>query len=80
MENIHLTAIIIAFIFFTVKFLEMRYVDKEPKPLKFLIRDSLIVYICVVFCNFIIEQVSPNMEDIIPTQKVAHVFTDDPAF
>ena len=52
MENIHLTAIIIAFIFFTVKFLEMRYVDKEPKPLKFLIRDSLIVYICVVFCKF----------------------------
>jgi hypothetical protein len=80
MDNIFLIAGIISFIFFIAKLLEMRYVDKESKPLKLLIRDSLIVYMCVVFGDFIVDQVSSNTTDIISTQKVAAVFTDDPTF
>lgn len=80
MDNIFLIAGIISFIFFIVKLLEMRYVDKESKPLKLLIRDSLIVYMCVVFGDFVVDQVSSNTADIISTQKVAAVFTDDPTF
>jgi hypothetical protein len=79
MDNIFLVAGIISVIFFLGKFLEMRYVDKEPKPLKFLVRDSLLVYISVVTGNFVLEQLNPVINEIeIPSAPLA--FTDNPPF
>lgn len=79
MENIFLVAGIISVIFFIGKFLEMRYVDKEPKPLKFLVRDSLLVYISVVTGNFVLEQLNPVIHEMeIPSDPIA--FTDNPPF
>ena len=63
MDNIFLVAGIISVIFFIAKFLEMQYVEKESKPLKVLIRDTLVVYVCVVFGNFISEQLRPVIKD-----------------
>ena len=48
-------ALIIAIVFLVIKFIEMRFIDKESKPLKILIRDSLLVYFSVVFGNFVID-------------------------
>ena len=45
MENIFIIAAIISVIFFIAKFIEMRFLDKDPKPLKLLVRDSLLVYL-----------------------------------
>ena len=59
MDNIFLVAGIISVIFFIAKFLEMRYIDQEPKSLKFLIRDSLLVYVSVVIGIFILDQLKP---------------------
>ena len=79
MDNIFLVAGIISVIFFIVKFLEMRYIDDEPKPLKILVRDSLLVYVSVVTGNFILEQLNPVInESVIPTEPLA--FTDNPPF
>ena len=79
MDNIFLVAGIISVIFFIAKFLEMRYIDKEPKPLKFLIRDSLLVYISVVTGSFIVEQLNPVINETeIPSAPLA--FTDNPPF
>ena len=79
MDNIFLVAGIISVIFFIAKFLEMRYVEKEPKPLKLLIRDSLLVYVSVVFGNFIIQQLKPVINEVeIPNTPLA--FTDNPPF
>ena len=79
MENIFLVAGIISVIFFIGKFLEMRYIDKETKPLKFLIRDTLLVYISVVSGIFIIEQLKPIINETdIPSSPLA--FTDNPPF
>ena len=78
MDNIFLVAGIISVIFFIFKLIEMRYIDKEPKPLKFLIRDSLLVYISVICGNFIIEQLKPVINDIKITDPLA--FTDNPPF
>ena len=64
---------------FIAKFLEMRYIDEEPKPLKLLIRDSLLVYVSVVTGNFIVEQLNPVInETVIPLEPLA--FTDNPPF
>ena len=79
MDNIFLIAGIISVIFFIVKFLEMRYIDDEPKPLKILVRDSLLVYVSVVTGNFILEQLNPVINDsVMPTEPLA--FTDNPPF
>jgi hypothetical protein len=79
MDNIFLVAGIISIIFFVAKFLEMRYVEKESKPLKILIRDALVVYFCVVACIFILEQLTLVIKDtIVPTSTIA--FTDNPLF
>ena len=57
----------------------MRYIDNEPKPLKILVRDTLLVYVSVVCGNFIIDQLQPvlNEADI---QDNPLVFTDNPSF
>ena len=79
MDNIFLIAGIISVIFFIAKFLEMRYVDGEPKPLKFLIRDSLLVYVSVVSGVFILEQLTPVINDTV-TPFTPMAFTDNPPF
>ena len=80
MDNIFVIAGIIAVIFFIVKFLEMRFVDKESKPLKFLVRDTLVVYVSVVAGNFIYEQVTPALEQTVATTISPIAFTDNPPF
>jgi hypothetical protein len=79
MDNIFLAAGIISVIFFISKFLEMKYVDKEPKPLKILIRDSLLVYVSVIFGYFILEQLKPVINDI-EIHSAPLAFTDNPPF
>ena len=78
MENIFLIAGIVSIIFLIAKFIEMRFIEKENKPLKFLIRDSLIVYISVISGFFIINQVEPIIEGTQISSPV--VFTDNPSF
>ena len=79
MDNIFLVAGIISVIFFIGKFLEMRYIDNDIKPLKFLIRDSLLVYVSVVAGSFILVQLKPVINDIdISVNPLA--FTDDAPF
>ena len=56
MESIFMIAAVVSIIFFIMKFIEMRFIEKENKPLKFLIRDALLVYFSVVFGYFIFEQ------------------------
>jgi hypothetical protein len=79
MDNIFLIAAIISVIFFIGKFLEMRYVDKEPKPLKLLMRDSLLIYISVIFGLFIIDQLKPVINETI-VHSAPMAFTDNPPF
>ena len=79
MDNIFFVAGFISVIFFIAKFLEMRYIEKETKPLKFIIRDTLVVYISVVAGNFVIEQLSPVVKDIVP-ESVPMAFTDNAPF
>ena len=79
MNNIFLVAGIISVIYFIGKFLEMRYIDNEPKPLKILVRDTLLVYVSVFCGNFIIEQLQPVLNEV-DIQDNPMVFTDNPSF
>ena len=55
----------------------MRVVLKENKPLKTLLRDSLLVYLSVISGEFLIDQLSP-LADGISSQP--NVFINDPEF
>ena len=79
MTSIFVIAAVISITFLVAKFLEMRYIEKESKPLKFLIRDALLVYFSVILANFIIEQVNPIMAGG-SNKKITPVFTDNLAF
>ena len=78
MENIFVTAGIISIVYFTFRFIVMRFVEKENKPLKVLVSDSLLVYFSVIVGYFVIEQVNPVIENV--SDKNIHVFTDNPGF
>jgi len=80
MDNIFVVAGIIAIIFFIAKFLEMRFIEKESKPLKFLIRDTLVVYVSVVAGNFVYEQVTPALSESAITSSAPIAFTDEAPF
>ena len=80
MENIFIVASLIAFFYIVIKFIEMRFIEKDNKPLKILIKDTLVVYLCVILGNFIIEQINPSLLGEEATKKVTQVFTDTPGF
>lgn len=80
MDNIFIVAGIISLTFIISKFIEMRFVEKENKPLKLLIRDSLLVYFSVIVANFILEQLNPMMQTAGKAQNVTPIFTDNPGF
>ena len=77
MENIFLISGVISVIFLIMKFIEMRFIEKENKPLKLLIRDAILVYVCALTGLFTVDQLNPviNTEGVSPA-----VFTDNPTF
>ena len=74
-SSIFMLGLIIAIVYLTYKFVEMRFIYKETKPLKDLVRESLVVYICAVGGLFINTQINPKSIISIPK-----VFTNAPDF
>ena len=79
MNNIFFIAAVIAFIFLLIKFLEMRFFEKENKPFKLLIRDTLLVYFSVIVGYFVLEQLKYVLNNETITSS-PNVFTDNPDF
>ena len=81
MDNIFVIATIISIIFLISKFIEMRFIEKESKPLKLLLRDSLLVYFSVIFGYFILDQLKPMIiQGGSDNSLITPVFTDNPEF
>lgn len=80
MSSVFIIAFVISITFLLAKFIEMRFIEKESKPLKELIRDALLVYFSVIFSNFIMEQINPIMNGGSNATKTTPVFTDNPGF
>lgn len=90
MENIITISFFITGLFIFFKFIEHKFVDKsrEMKPLKFFVRDTLIVFVCSIFGAFVYFQVNGQVADmlnVITDNSAIHplatqVFTDAPGF
>jgi uncharacterized membrane protein YcfT len=80
MDNIFVLGALISIIYFLCKFIEMRFILKEVKPLKFLIRETLHVYISVIIGLFVANQFN-LMKNAVNTMKGGvNVFVDNPEF
>ena len=77
MNNIFANAGIIAVVYSLIKFVEMRMILKESRPVKELLRDSIIVYISTIAGMFVIDQMGS-----ITTmgKKSTNVFVGNPEF
>ena len=80
MSNIFVIAAVVSIVFLIAKFIEMRFVEKENKPLKILIRDALVVYFSVVSGYFILSQLDTVMNVNPSSSNITPVFTDNPGF
>jgi len=74
--SIFITALCVSIIYLLMKFLEMRVIVKENKPLKILARDTLLVYLSVLTGHFILIQLSP----LTNNANIPQVFTGTPEF
>jgi hypothetical protein len=77
MEKYIIHSGIIAFIYLLLKFVEMRITKNEAKPMKELIRDTLIVYLSAIIGLYIIDEFMP---DNAVVKTITNVFTDVPGF
>ena len=75
-NSIFFTGVAIAAVYLIFRFIEMRFILKENKPLKVLARDTLLVYLSVVLGHFILQQFG-NIDIAV---KVPQVFTNEPDF
>lgn len=80
MENIFYIAGVISILFFVIKLVEMRLMESDSKkPLKNIVKDTIIVYLTVVFANMVIGYLNPVIQEVSsPSQPM--VFTDNPQF
>jgi len=77
MNNIFVHAGIIAVVYSLIKFVEMRMILKEARPVKELLKDTIMVYLSAIAGMFIIDQ----MDQVTMTgKKSTNVFVGNPEF
>jgi hypothetical protein len=88
MEQFLIPAIIATSIFSLFKFLEMKYLDKQMKPLKNVIRDALMVFVASFVGAYVFSLFGGSVQEffnIVTESKTLNaaatqVFTDVPGF
>ena len=78
MDNIFIIALLISIIFFLSKIMEFKVLKSEEhnKPIKFILRDTLLVYFSVIVGYYTIEQITPT----VTKNKATPAFTNTPDF
>ena len=88
MEKVIIIAFIITTIFVVAKVVEMKFIDKEMKPLKDLVRESAFVSGSSLLGAFIYLNLDSSLMDFMNTMtnnksfnmSSTEVFTDEPGF
>ena len=88
MESIFIISGIIAFLFSIIKVIESKAIDKKYPPIKYIIRDCVVIFLSAYFGLFIYIQLNGPANDllnIITDNKsmnlsTTQVFTDHPEF
>lgn len=78
-NNKYVVAGAVCFVFFIFKFMEMRFFDKENKPLKELVKETILVFFSTLAAFFVLDQLG----HVIPVETKAvspPIFTGVPEF
>lgn len=76
-------------LFLFVKILEMKFVDKEIKSIKFMVRDTILVFMATTISVFLYGTYFNSIHDFmnmvtstktIPVLTTPEIFTDAPGF
>ena len=88
MEPMIIISVIITVIYFSAKLLEMRYLEKQAKPLKDTVRDTVIIFCCSLLGSFVYFNFDTTFSEffnIVTETKTLNpdntmIFTDSPGF
>jgi hypothetical protein len=88
MDNLFLFAIFTTILFVLAKIAEMKFIDKEWKPLRIIIRDAIIVFSSAFVSSYGYSYINGSFSDflnIVTENKVlktdaTQIFTDVPTF
>jgi hypothetical protein len=88
MENLFLFAIFTTILFIALKILEMKYLEEEMKPLKFIVRDAVMVFaasMAAAVLRFYIKGSFADFINVVTENKTLNleatqIFTDAPGF
>lgn len=88
MENLFFFSIFTTIFFIAMKLVEMKYLEKEIKPLKYIIRDAVIVFTSsfgAAYGFFYMKGSIRDFFNIVTENKTLHmdtaqIFTDLPGF
>jgi len=64
-QNILIIPVIATVLFSVSKFAEMKFIDKDIKPIKLLFRDALIVFISSLTATYIFFHFSENIQEFL---------------
>ena len=88
MEQVFIISICITVLFCAVKILEMKFIDKEFKPMKYLMRDAIIVLASSAIVTYSVLNMNSTIKSFFNvvtasktiTPAATQVFTDAPGF
>jgi hypothetical protein len=88
MEKVVILAFLVTIIYSFINILDMKYIKKEYKPLKEIVKDTLVVFLCSVVAGFITFHANGKVTDflnVITETKTldtaaSEVFTGEPGF
>jgi len=88
MEQVFFISVIATLLFFVIKFAEMKFVQHDMKPLKYFVRDTVMVFVSTLTATFAFFYAGGSISDfmnVMTETKVLNpattqVFTDTPGF
>lgn len=88
MEKVFMIAVLVTILYLASKVIEMKYIDKEWKPIKFVVRDAITVFACTALGAFMYLHLDGSVVDFLNVVTASksfdmgqtQVFTDEPGF
>ena len=85
MEKVFILSVVISVLFFIYKIFEMKYIEKKDKPLKLIVRDTIVVFTCTFIPVLLFFQYDGKLGEIfnMGSESAAtppQVFTGEPGF
>lgn len=83
-NNIYMLSTSISFVYFMIRFIEIRIGKKDPVPFKQMLKDTFIVFISCILGGFVLDQMTPFMNESPNSSRggggKSPAFTDNPNF